>query len=169
MLKILAAGMFLGYTIFNVAIMAGMRVNGTNSFPIGIYWTVSGLPKKGDLVFVKVDELPIYPDRAYMNIAWSPVRHLLKRLVGTPGDRVTINEYEVEINGVRVPNSAPLVRDGVGRPLAPWLVDNYILRADEVLIMSDVCPTSFDSRYFGPVPKIMIESVVIPIWTSRET
>lgn len=165
MLKLFALWIVAGILLMGVAVTAGMRVNSTRSFPIGIYWTVRSRPKKGDMVFVKVEGIPIEPDRGYINVAWSPVKHLLKRLVGVSGDRVTVDHFGVEVNGVCIPNSAPLTRDGAGRSLLAWLVTDYVLGPDEVLIMSDANPHSFDSRYFGPVPQRMIESVVIPIWT----
>lgn len=165
MLKLFALWLVAGIMLMGVAITAGMRINSTRSFPVGIYWAVGGYPKKGDLVFVKVEGIPIETDRGYINVAWSPVKHLLKRLVGVAGDRVTIDYFGVEVNGVCIPNSAPLVRDGGGRPLLAWLVNDYVLRAGEALILSDANPNSFDSRYFGPVPQRLIESVVIPILT----
>jgi type IV secretory pathway protease TraF len=40
-------------------------------------------------------------ERGYLNVAFSPTPHLLKRLVGVAGDRVTIDSAGVAINGIR--------------------------------------------------------------------
>ena len=34
---------------------------------------------------------------------------------------------------------------------------------DQVLVISDCSPLSFDSRYFGPIPRAQIQSVVRPV------
>jgi len=39
------------------------------------------------------------------------------------------------------------------------------LGPDEVLLMSDYSPISFDARYFGPLRATTIESVIMPILT----
>jgi len=39
------------------------------------------------------------------------------------------------------------------------------LGPDEVLLMSDYNPASFDSRYFGPLQTTTIESVIKPLLT----
>ncbi len=32
--------------------LAGLRINGAHSFPVGLYWSTGKAPEKGDLVFV---------------------------------------------------------------------------------------------------------------------
>ena len=96
---------------------------------------------------------------------YSPTPHLLKRLAGMASDRVTIDSSGVEVNGIRLANSAPRNRDGACRPLQPYLLKDYILGPGEVLLMSDYSPDSFDSRYFGPLQAATIESVMKPLLT----
>jgi len=156
--------LFLGW----LAIASGVRFNGSQSFPDGLYLATCQHPHKGDLVFVNIPTTPIFVmagERGYLNVAYSPTPHLLKRLVGVAGDRVTIDSEGVEVNGVRLTNSTPLFFDKGGRPLQPCLLKNYILGPDEVLLMSDYNPSSFDSRYFGPLQATAIESVMRPIIT----
>jgi conjugative transfer signal peptidase TraF len=150
------------------AIAAGLRYNGTRSFPVGLYLATHKRPEKGDLVFVDPPALPIIElarSRGYLNVACSPAGHLMKRVVATAGDRVTIDSAGVEVNGIRLVNSAPLPCDRVGRPLEPYGLKDRILGPDEVLLMSDYNSTSFDSRYFGPLQATTIESVVNPLLT----
>ena len=46
-------------------------------------------------------------ERGYLNVAYCSVNHLLKRLAGVPGDRVTIDAAGVEVNGIHLANSSP--------------------------------------------------------------
>jgi len=147
---------------------AGLRINGTHSFPVGLYLVRRKRPEKGDLVFVNPPALPIFAlarERGYLNVAYSAAPHLLKRLAGVAGDRVTIDSDGVQVNGIRLANSAPCNCDGAGRPLQACLLKDHILGPDEVLLMSDYNPASFDSRYFGPLQATTIESVIIPLLT----
>jgi conjugative transfer signal peptidase TraF len=149
------------------AIAAGLRWNGSRSFPVGFYLAAGKHAKKGDLIFVSPPPSPVFTmarDRGYLNVGWSPAGHILKRLAGVPGDRVTIDSAGVMVNGVCLANSTPLLFDGAGRPLRAFVM-NRVLGPDEVLLMSDYNPASFDSRYFGPLQATTIESVVRPLLT----
>ena len=166
--RVLAAGLVVALLSVFGAIAAGLRINGTHSFPVGLYLVRRKRPEKGDLVFVNPPALPIFAlarERGYLNVACSAAPHLLKRLAGVAGDRVTIDSAGVQVNGIRLANSAPCNCDGAGRPLQACLLKDHILGPDEVLLMSDYNPASFDSRYFGPLQATTIESVIIPLLT----
>jgi conjugative transfer signal peptidase TraF len=149
---------------------SGLRVNGTNSEPMGIYWAVGKEPGKGDFVFALPPAEPVFrlaKERGYLGPGPSPAGTcaLIKQVVAVGEDRVTIDEKGVEINGTRLKNSAPRPADEAGRPLRPYYLREYTLGADELLLMSDYSPASFDARYFGPLPKTTIQSVIVPILT----
>jgi conjugative transfer signal peptidase TraF len=153
-----------------VAIAAGLRINGTHSFPVGFYFAIHKTPGKGDLVFVAPPALPLFAlakERGYLGAGYSAAGcgALIKRLAGVAGDRVTIDSAGVQVNGIRLPNSAPCNCDGAGRALQPYLLKDHILGPDEVLLMSDYSPASFDSRYFGLLRRTTIESVITPLLT----
>ena len=78
----------------------GLRVNGTDSEPIGIYWAVSKPPARGDLVFVLPPAEPIFKvakERGYLAAGPGPAGTcaLIKQVAAVPGDRVTIDEEGV--------------------------------------------------------------------------
>ena len=69
------------------------------------------------------------------------------------------------MNGIRLANSMPCSCDGAGRPLQPYLLKDHIFGQDEVLLMSEHSPVSFDARYFGPLIKTTIKSVITTLLT----
>jgi conjugative transfer signal peptidase TraF len=161
-------GLLVAFALGVAAIAAGVRYNGTPSYPLGFYFACNKTPHKGDLVFVSLPSSPAIETaktRGYLSVAYCSVDHLLKRLAGVAGDRVTIDSAGVEVNGIREANSVPLTCDGAGRPLQPFLLAQYVLGPGEILVMSEYSPDSFDSRYFGPIPASTIESVATPLLT----
>jgi conjugative transfer signal peptidase TraF len=163
-----AIGLLVAFALGCGALALGVLYNGTSSFPVGLYLATGKDAHKGDLVLVSLPALPVFEmarSRGYLNVAYSPTPHILKRMVGVSGDRITIDSAGVEVNGIRLENSAPLPCDGGGRRLIPYIVRNYVLGPGEVLLMSDYNPASFDSRYFGPLQATAIESVVRPLLT----
>jgi conjugative transfer signal peptidase TraF len=164
----IAIGILVVFSLGCLAIASGLRWNGTASFPVGLYLATNKHADKGDLLFVNLPSSPaieMAKERGYLNVAYSSVDHLLKRLAAVPGDRVSIDSSGVEVNGIRLANSTPLPCDGVGRPLQHCALKDHILGPGEVLLMSDYNPSSFDSRYFGPLRSTTIESVVTPLLT----
>src|SRR5215468_11051143 len=74
----------------------GLRVNGTDSEPIGIYWAVSKAPAKGDFVFALPPTSPIFKlakERGYLPAGPSPAGTcgLIKQVAAVSGDLVTIS------------------------------------------------------------------------------
>ena len=162
MVRRAAIALVLALLLLCGALAAGLRVNGTHSEPLGLYWAIGKQPEKDDLVFVSPPDTPLFKmakERGYLNVGYSPTPHLIKRLVGVSGDRVTINARGVEVNGIRLVNSASLPFDGAGRPLQFYSLQNYTLGPNEVLLMSDYSSASFDSRYFGPLPSATLKTV----------
>src|SRR6516164_3704678 len=150
----------------------GLRVNGTDSEPIGIYWAVSKAPAKGDFVFALPPASPIFnlaKERGYLAAGPSPAGTcgLIKQLAAVGRDRVTIDSTGVRVNGIRLKNSAPRAADDAGRPMRTYELSDYALGSEEVLLMSDYNPASFDGRYFGPLSKTTIQSVIVPVLTWR--
>jgi type IV secretory pathway protease TraF len=52
--RAVAIGLVVALCLGCVAIVAGLRYNGTHSFPMGLYLATHKRPEKGDLVFVKL-------------------------------------------------------------------------------------------------------------------
>jgi conjugative transfer signal peptidase TraF len=169
--RLLRAVLFLSpLWLLALAGLAGLRVNHTHSFPVGVYWAVPKAPAVGDLVFFRPPEDPVFDQalsRGYIGSGGSFTHYeiMLKRLVAVAGDMVTIDTAGVTVNGRMLANSKPQAVDLAGRPMPVWHLKGYRLGAGEVLLMSDYSPISFDGRYFGPTPRTQIQSVAWPVLT----
>lgn len=148
----------------------GLRINDSKSIPLGIY-VISNQPAvKGAYVLLCPPQSAVIAEakrRGYLAPGFCPgdYGYLMKMIFAVQGDVVTITENGVSVNGAVLPFSRPLLRDAAGRPLARYQPAAFSLRSSEVLLMSNVSGTSFDARYFGPVDRSQIKTVIVPVIT----
>jgi conjugative transfer signal peptidase TraF len=148
----------------------GARLNVTRSIPLGLYWSSTKPAEKGDYVLVCPPQVGVMAEglqRGYLAAGFCPggYGYLMKQVVGMANDAVSIRDQGVSVNGVLLPFSAPLARDGAGRPLPRFQAADFVIGNSEVLLMSGTSPTSFDGRYFGPLNRSQIQSVIVPVLT----
>lgn len=134
--------------------------NATASAPIGLYWIGSPCPcPVGTMVLVPV---PPATARALGNRDFLPTNApLLKHVAAGPGQRVCRRGTLIMIDGV--PRAHARGRDRSGVPLPKWSGCTG-LGTQQLFLLNDV-PSSFDSRYFGPVPTVSVIGQTHPIWT----
>lgn len=160
-----AAGCFAALCI--VAKVYGVHVNVSASYPRGLWRVIERKPQKGDMVMFRAPmtnpvvrwgwDNSIVPPR----IDGDPV--LLKRIVGAPGDVVTLSD-RVQVNGIEIPNSPIFTHDGTGIEI-PTVATSGPVPAGTWFLMSDYAPRSFDSRYFGPIAQSAVLGVAVPLLT----
>ncbi len=97
----------------------------------------------------------LYPNATHEGIP------LIKRVVGVPGDRLTISNAQVVVNGT--PLDEPYVHD------EPTDCAQYcgplVLEAGQYFVMGDNRVNSYDSRSFGPVnEQDIIGHVILRYW-----
>ena len=157
-----------------IAYLSGARINRTHSLPKGLYWAVGKTPERGDIVtFWPDDSEPFRMARErgyiipgqYNNRGTGGYDLMLKKILALPGDVVSFTDAGVIVNGELIPNTRPFDRDGIGDPLPVVRLENYRLRDDEALFLSDHLQRSFDARYFGVQHMNQIVEVVVPVWT----
>lgn len=158
--------------VFGLALLAfycGARINHTESLPIGLYWKENKPVELNDYVtFCPTDNFAFQEARrrGYITIGNCDGNYgeLMKKVTGVSGDIITSNKEGVFVNGNYIKNSKPIISDVI-----PFLsLNEYVLLENELLLMSDYNPFSFDARYFGIIDRKQISDVVIPILTEGE-
>jgi len=97
-------------------------------------------PRRGDVVVFK------YPK----NVAFS----FIKRIIGLPGDTVTIRDGEVTVTNSKNADSLTLAEDYIRSRTSGELTTT--LGKDEYFVLGDNRPNSSDSRSWGALPKRLI-------------
>lgn len=161
-----AAMIVLGMTCYAV----GARVNTSRSIPLGLYWVSSAPVAKGEYVMFCPPQVGVFAEamqRHYIQGGFCPggYGYMMKKVLGATNDLVEVRDDGVRVNGFLLPFSAPLNVDKSGRSLPRYQSDRYVVGNSEVLLMTDVSTTSFDGRYFGPVSRSQIVTVIAPVLT----
>ncbi|USJ28453.1 conjugative transfer signal peptidase TraF [Ensifer adhaerens] len=138
-----------------IAGFGGYRINLTPSEPLGL-WRIVKLDRAagiGDLVFICPPQTAATQEarsRGYLRsgLCRGGVAPLIKTIIAVAGQRVAIG-IGVSVDGYPVAHSALQHRDGEGRPMTPF--GGGIVPAGSVFLHS-AFGSSYDSRYFGPVP-----------------
>ena len=149
----------------------GVRFTLTPSVPVGLYQYTDEEPRRGAMAtFCPPDEAAALALRqGYLHRGRCPggVDPLGKYVLALPGDIVDVQPKGLRVNGEAVPNSAVLWRDRLGRELLHVPFGEHVIGPDSLFMFSGHHRLSFDSRYFGAVPRTSVISVVRPLWTSR--
>ncbi len=147
----------------------GYRINFSGSEPVGL-WQVhapAGPLHTGDYVSFCAP------------VAWYPflqpgdcpngAKPFLKQVAGVPGDRVEVSESGVRINGRTLPDSSPLRHAiSVNVSLPQWRGVMVLPRETYWVYGTGWPRRSFDSRYWGPLPRSQVISIARPVlvWAS---
>ena len=87
--------------------------------------------------------------------------YFVKRIVGLPGERVSMEEGALYIDGEPVSEDFPLRRSARS-------FEERTLGAEEYFVMGDNRPCSHDSRRIGPIPRSAIHARVCCVfWPPR--
>lgn len=90
----------------------------------------------------------------------NPSEHYLKRVIGLPGERVTVREGQIIIYNTEYPQGVVLSEPYLTEP-TPSAEKNVLLGETEYFVMGDNRDESYDSRGFGPINR---ESIVGRAW-----
>lgn len=151
-----------------IAIAGGYRLNLTPSEPLGL-WRIEALHRQveiGDLVFVCPPDTGQFEEarrRGYLRsgLCAGGLAPLIKTIVGLHGDRVEVGSHVV-INGRPITGSAVRTMDGDGRAIASFA--GGVVPPGHLFLNSSLA-SSYDSRYFGPVPASGLLGLARPVLT----
>ena len=160
-----------GITMLAVALVGqvgGIRLNLTPSEPIGL-WRIEALSRPveiGDLVFIcppMTAMLEQALQRGYLRrgLCDGGVAPLIKVIAALPGQHVEITDHVV-IDGQSIEASNLRETDGEGRELKP---DPGGVVPHGNLFLHSPFASSYDSRYFGPVPVSGLLGLARPVLT----
>ncbi|MBX5166825.1 MULTISPECIES: conjugative transfer signal peptidase TraF [unclassified Rhizobium] len=150
------------------ALTVGYRLNLTPSEPLGL-WRIEELQRPtaiGDLVFLCPSTTAVFAEawrRGYLRrgLCAGGFAPLIKTVAALPGQRVDITDH-VRIDGRSVPASFVSHEDGEGRVLLP---DPGGVVPPHHLFLHSPFASSYDSRYFGPVPDSGLLGLARPVFT----
>ncbi|MDG6882828.1 conjugal transfer peptidase TraF [Phocoenobacter uteri] len=156
----------IGFLFIVSGYFLGIRINTTPSIPVGIYKIIDKTPEKGDVILFCPPNNFLFQEarnRMWINKGFcdGELGMMMKILVASEGDKVSINSFGVTINGNYYLHSKRI--SGLNIPVKSF--NNYILKKGEMLTMTDKNPMSFDGRYYGILNYKNINNVVIPIFT----
>jgi signal peptidase I len=122
-----------------------------------------------------------------------PGEHFVKRVIGLPGDHIRVVSRKVFVNGQAIPEPfvhhtlldqvrpgddfPPADPEDLGEATTEWeaTMENYVQKgelvvpADEFFVMGDNREASWDSRFWGFVPRKLIAGRPLIIYWSFET
>lgn len=110
------------------------------------------------LAHIPTDAAALANDRHYL-----PTSVPLLKRIGAVGHQFACAVDDNILIDNRVAARA-LVHDGAGRKLDVWN-GCRALTAEEIFLLSEANPASFDSRYFGPIPRANVIGKARPLWT----
>lgn len=135
----------------------------THSMPLGVYWRIDGVPKRGAYAATCLPrDITIYGIAHGYLVKGScetgsvPV---LKMVAGVPGDRFMIRNGRLWMNGVSYRIRDKDSSDRLLKLFYPGKMG--IIDRGKYMLMSDFVSNSWDSRYWGPVT---IAFLLKPIW-----
>src|SRR5471030_1981916 len=156
----------LAFLLAFIAYFFGIRINTSSSIPVGFY-KLKKLPPKTDSYVIfcppQNEDFYIARSRGYINAGFCPggYGHLVKKILAAKDDIVSVTKDGVVVNGKLLSYSKPFTQDIHGYKLRQLIGNTYLLSDNQIFLMTDQDRLSFDSRYFGPVDRKQIISVII--------
>lgn len=149
----------LALTAGLLALPVRLTWNATPSVPIGLYAVSKPTLARGELVLA--DAPPparqVASERRYLPDG----AHLAKRIFGVSGDKICAESDTIFVNGA--PLAQRQMQDTKGRDMPSW--GGCRVLDDEVFLLLPEVATSFDGRYFGPIPTSAVIGKMTPLWT----
>ena len=147
---------------------SGIRISTTDSAaPAGVYRIVGYQVRRGELVAacLPIGVAKLGLARGYLGAGDCPGdAEPVDKIVGAlAGDLLDVEPGSVSVNGLRFRDSATASRDSRGRPLPHVAWGKRRVAPGEVWLFGFNDRRSWDSRYFGPVPRADVRGELKPV------
>ncbi|HWU62653.1 MAG TPA: conjugative transfer signal peptidase TraF [Ensifer sp.] len=167
-ITLLIASMVATACLITAAAVGGFRLNLTPSEPLGL-WRIEkpGRPiEVGDLIFICPPPTAMFEEarrRGYLRrgLCDHGFAPLIKTVAALPGQHVEVTD-RVVIDGRSLAASVVRKADGEGRTITPY--PGGVVPPGHFFLHSSFA-SSYDSRYFGPVPDSGLLGLARPILT----
>ena len=165
-INIIVVTLFFLPALAGLGFLAGLRVNLTPSYPLGL-WRIEPLARDvgvGDRVFICPPQIPAFEvarERGYLGHGLCPgwFSPLIKTVVAVAGQHIVL-EGDITVDGVHLHHSSVRLADGAGRALTP--ATGGIVANGQLFLFSEFAG-SYDSRYFGPIPAAGVLGLAHPL------
>lgn len=163
----LAVGLVVGSSY-----AGGIRWNMTPSMPLGLYRVkpIQSAVSRGEVVTLCLEPEPAAfgRERGYLTGGECPnnVELLIKTVVAIPGDEVKVSDNGLSVNDIPSPHSKALSIDDLGRSIQAVETGTYSVGKEQVWVIGDCDPRSYDSRYYGAVPIENLRGRAIPLFVN---
>lgn len=103
------------------------------------------IPKRGDII--------VFSESGLSEFGQQDTKQLIKRVIGLPGDRITVTDGHYEIyNSVHPNGFNPDQTLNISHEITPTSGSiDVTLQKDQLFVSGDNRPDSLDSRAFGPI------------------
>ncbi len=163
---VVSASFVLIATVAGIGFIAGLRVNLTPSYPLGL-WRIVPLAQDvavGDRIFIcppPNSAFELARERGYLGHGLCPgwLSPLIKTVVAISGQHVVV-DCDIAVDGARLAHSSVRAADGQGRALTP--AASGTVPTGQLFLLSEFAG-SYDSRYFGPIPTAGVLGLAHPL------
>lgn len=165
----------IAFTVIGLFGRCNFELNTTESMPKGLYYVLSNTElARNDMVTFcpPYNEFLKFAERQGF---WGDLKKIcnrqtpkyMKKIVGIPGDSISVFYSGVYVNNVKIANSEAYTKILSDKIFAGY-EKKFVLKSDEYFLMSDYNPLSFDSRYFGVIKREQIISSVNPFFVIHQ-
>jgi conjugative transfer signal peptidase TraF len=161
--------MAAGGAVVLVAHSFELRINTTDSMPIGLYREVPLRMEHGKgVVFCLPQEIArLGRERGYLRqgSCADGSQELFKVIAALPGDRIFLSRLGFTVNDSLIPGTALRAADRSKRSLPHAYFGERRVGPNELWVLGLDRRLSWDSRYFGPIPLTYVRASAIPVFT----
>lgn len=163
---VVGTSLVLLVTLAGIGFIAGLRVNLTPSYPLGL-WRIVPLARHvavGDRIFICPPPNPAFElarERGYLGrgLCSGWLSPLIKTVVAISGQHVVV-DGDITVDGARLAHSSVRAADAKGRALTPAV--GGTVPPGQLFLFSEFAG-SYDSRYFGPIPAAGVLGLAHPL------